>query len=712
MRIRPMGGFYQVPQKCRISVRMMNPQLSTFRSGALRFRWLAIPLVLAVYFTLITTSNGVPALRHDWNWPDYYWPFLNAISGWSEQGIGSAGPFVNNYVLVVLLAPIGAVIGPYPTLFAFEFAIGLATLLAARRLAITVGCEEIAANAAAAFALFNPWVYTKVVAGHLPMIVAYAATMALLSEAMREKPRPEICALAVAFTLPQLQFFLPALLVAIALVFRERMWLPVATWAVMGAPILLGVIFRAKEFGATPVTLTWEQTQSVAPVSALLLSGYFAKYTLGFDKLGVIAISLVVAVALAGLVLAWRSRRIVAVGAATAFMLVAAMGLRGPAAGAFAGALTNVPALGLYRELYDLIAYVAIGYLVLCAVAATRHVVLLSMLCAAALILIAGWTAFSPARQWANRGTLPAIPSLAPPLTRFALMPPFQPLRYGDRFAGLDPDSSVRAESVVSINEEVPAWPEDVALARYQRTKDWRPLANLSVSEISNRPWYSSASRELSEQLALAPLQATSDWERHPFSVTIPALPEVSLIPTPSAQSIPSDPGAGDVFFGDVAGLRGEGVPVEWGGFERPRTVVPGNRFVHATDGWVDARLGFAADPELGQPFGGALTTSSSELLTLSGGRFGARVRAGCTAHRRREYADGEHRRIPLDSYPIGCRARSLSRFVRCGARRQSAVRPAASRRGGALYPGPCQTIRTVAATNGGGRRPARCIEV
>jgi hypothetical protein len=585
-----------------------------------QIRQLAIPGVLAAYFALIVMSNGVPALRHDWNWPDYYAPFLNAISGWSEQGIGGAGLFVNNYLLVSLLAPVGALAGPFATLFVFVYGIAVGVLLAARKLAGAMGATALAATAVSAFALFNPWVYTKLVAGHLPMIVAYAATMVLASEAMRAKPRAAVCALAIAFTVPQLQFFVPALAIAIIVALRSRIWSPAATWLVVGGPTLLGLLFRAKEFATTPLTLPWEQAQSIAPLSAVLLSGYFAKYTLGFDKLGYGAVAVIVILVVAGFVLSWPSRSALVIGAVTVCALVIAMGLRGPAAGLLAAIFLKVPAFALYRELYDVIGYVAIGYVVFAAVAASRNALFLSALCVAVLLLMGAWMHFSPARQWADRASLPTLANVARPQTRFALLPPFQPLRYEERFAGLDPDAVIRAESVTPVNEEVPTWPEDSALVRYQRTGDWRPLADLSVSEITNRTWYTSARRELLEQLALATPRETSDRERIPFSVGIPAIPEVSLIATPPVVAVPSEPGAGAVFFGDVAGLRGHDVPAAWALYERPTPVGTENQFVHASDGWVDARLGFASDPELGQPFGGALTTNPSATLSLNGG--------------------------------------------------------------------------------------------
>ncbi|MBV8172176.1 MAG: hypothetical protein JO219_09645, partial [Candidatus Eremiobacteraeota bacterium] len=578
---------------------------------------MAVPAVLAIYFTLLVTANGVPALRHDWAWPDFYQPLAWAASGWSAAGIGEPNAFVNNYAAQSLLALLGVIFPPLVTLMVFVFAIALGVLLAARSLALRVSGSELVADAVAAVALLNPWVYTEIVAGHLPMVLAYAATMALAAEILKREPRAERSALAVALTIAQMQFFVPALVGAIVLLVRNRLWLPLAAWFVAGSATIVGVIFGAREFASTPLTQAWEQTQSVAPRSALLLTGYFAKYTIGFDKLGVVPETLVVAVALIGLAFGWRRRSVLAAAIVTVVALLVAMGLHGPAAPLIGPIFALVPAAGLYRELYDVIGFAAIGYVVLCASAGARNPVPVALLGIAALLFLLCWTRFTPTSQWANRDRLPHVALDPRPLTRFALTPPFQPLRYDDRFGGLDPDAYVRENAFTPLNGPVPLWPEDSALATYAQTGDAAALAALSVSAIANRPWYAAASNELAEQLAIRPVTAPLPAR---LVADVRPLPEVSLVGIPQSSDVANHPGDGAVFFGDVAGISGAGVPRAWANYVKPRAVNAPGTYVKAADGWVDARLGFAALPAIGQAFGGALTTNGRALLQVAGG--------------------------------------------------------------------------------------------
>ena len=555
-------------------------------------------------------ANGIPALRHDWFWPLQFGGghdvFLAAAGAWQTQGIGAPNPFVNNYLLVAFLLPLEALFGAYGALLLFLFGLALAIALAARALAKVLGAGDMLAMTAAVFALFNPWTYTELVAGHGAMLVAYAATMALIAEAIGPAPRPVFCAAATAFTLPQLQFFVPALAVAAALAAVRRQWLPLGTWIAAGAANLIGIAFTARTLAHTPLTAAWEQTQSLAPIKAVLLSGYFARYADGYDHFGAYAVACIAALALAGCAQAGRSKAVAVAALLTAFMLAIAMGLHGPLAAVLPTLFERIPALGLYRELYDVIGYVAIGYVILGVSAAARQPPLAGVFAAAALALALLWTWHSPARLWADRRALPQIPIVAEPDTRIALLPPFQPLSYRGKYSGLDPDAYPRANGVTALNESVPVWPEDAALASYVRDGDVKPLAALSVSEIATRPWYSMTARELQEQLAL-PIQPVQPDAA--LSIVRPrAVPIVSLIRTPPAVAIANHVGAGAIFFGDAAN------------FAAPRIVQPSQRYVHASDGWVDARLGFAAAPELAQPFGGALTTSDGELQALPGG--------------------------------------------------------------------------------------------
>jgi hypothetical protein len=578
-----------------------------------RHGWLIASSVLASYFALNVGANGIPALRHDWFWP-LQWGgthdvFLAAAGAWQTQGIGSPNPFVNNYLLVAFLVPLEALFGAYGALLLFLFGVALAISLSARALAIVFGANELLAMVAAGFALFNPWTYTEIVAGHGAMLVAYAATMALLAEAMRPAPRTAVCAAATAFTLPQLQFFAPSLAIVAGLAAFRHRWLPLATWVVAGAANFIGIAFAVRAFARTPLTQAWEQTQSLAPIKAVLLSGYFARYADGYDHFGAYAVACIAALALVGCAQVPRSKAVIVTALLTALVLVTAMGVRGPFASILPFLYERFPAIGLYRELYDLIGYVVIGYVILGVTAASRHALFAGAFAAATAALALLWTWHSPTHFWVDRRSLPQIPVVALPNTRIALLPAFQPLSYRGSFSGLDPDAYPRADGVTALNESVPAWPGDAALASYARDGDVRSLAALSVTEIASRPWYSMTTREFEEQIAL-PIKTITSSQRvtAPLVAQLTAVPIVSLIRTPPAVAIADRIGGGAVFFGDIAN------------FAPPNVLQPSKRYVHAADGWVDARLAFAVYPELAQPFGGALTTSHTDVLALPAG--------------------------------------------------------------------------------------------
>jgi len=525
------------------------------------------------------------------------------------QGIGAPNPFVNNYLLAAAVVPAEALLGAYGALLLFLFAVAFAIVLAARTLALRAGANDAIAIVAATFALYNPWTYTQLIAGHGAMLVAYAATMALIAESLRTPTRPALAAGALAFTLPQLQFFVPALAIAIWLTLTKRCWLPLATWIVAGAPTFVGVLAAHRSLAAVPVTAAWEQTQSLRPLKALLLSGYFARYADGHDHIGAYAVALIVLVAIAGVV-AGRTRLTVAALVCTAIVLLVAMGAYGPL-GAFIGALVErVPAAGLYRELYDLIGYVVIGYTILAVAGALRGRALFAAFAAATAALLILWVHHSPTAFWADYRALPQIAIDAQQQTRIALMPPFQPLSYHGSYSGLDPDAYPRANDVSTLNEAVPAWPGDAALARFAilgRTED---LASLSVSEIVTRPWYAMTVREFNEQIAVplaASAQAPAAGAQYATALHITPVPILSLVRVPPLVSIGDRIGAAARFFGDA-------------GYPRPQLVNAPRTYVHASEGWVDVRLAYAVQPELAQPFGGALTTQSAAPLTLPGG--------------------------------------------------------------------------------------------
>jgi hypothetical protein len=155
----------------------------------------------------------------------------------------------------------------------------------------------------------------------------------------------------------------------------------------------------------------------------------------------------------------------------------------------------------------------------------------------------------------------------------------------------------------------------DAALARYAIEGDGRWLAALGVSSVTNRPWLSSDRAAQSFQTALA---RPSTGAPSSALTYLKPQPLVAMLPLPNIVTFVDDLGAGDVLFADAADVRGQAVPTSWASY-RPLIPVPApNRFVNASDGWVDARLSFAADPRLAQAFGGAATTSANDLLSLA----------------------------------------------------------------------------------------------
>ncbi len=89
-----------------------------------------------------------------------------------------------------------------------------------------------------------------------------------------------------------------------------------------------------------------------------------------------------------------------------------------------------------------------------------------------------------------RRASYPHPVVAAPPFTRVALLPAFQPLALrGGGGDGADPDAHVYPGGVATLNEYFPTYPVDMALARYEQTGDDRALRALASREIVPRPW-------------------------------------------------------------------------------------------------------------------------------------------------------------------------------------------------------------------------------
>jgi hypothetical protein len=375
----------------------------------------------------------------------------------------------------------------------------------------------------------------------------------------------------------------------------------------------------AAEYGAfrgVPLTLAWELSQSVPPAAAAHLSGYFAGYAQSIDPFDAWPMAIVLGIALFGIGAAWRTSAAAVIAVTALLSLGIAAGLRGPLSAAMLWIFTHVAAAALYRELFDVLGFTAIAYAAAVSLASARSRAASMVLLACGMAFFASWIVWSPWTWWVPADSIPKPAIVAQPDTRFALLPPFQPMTFGGRGSGLDPDAYARGP-VSPLNVQAPQYPVDAALARYAIEGDGRWLAALGVSSVTNRPWLSSDRFAQGFQSALArpATGAASSAIKY-----LKPQPLVALLPLPAIVGFVDDLGTGDVFFADAADVKGQNVPQSWAAYRPLIPVLAPNRYVNASDGWVDARLSFAADPRLAQAFGGAATASAIDLLPLAAG--------------------------------------------------------------------------------------------
>lgn len=579
----------------------------------------------ALFFPLLLTlfvAVTLPALRQDWNWFPFQGELRQTLSfgtsGWIPIGIGAPRPYPTTYVITVVILALRLIAGNHLAFFLFVFGIAVFCALAARTIAVAAGAGYVGQVAAIIFALFNPWVYTKIVAGHLFMIVAVAALVLLAAEITAQHPRTAACVFYGAVVLCQIQFYLLSIPLLVWLVLRRKTVLPLISAIILGGSIAAGIVLDRSTLLQVPYTVAWEQSQSIHLQDAVLLKGYFTGYASHFSGMwtvGMLTVSLLAGVG-SYLTLRWKPK-FLPLTFVTCVVLIASTGVYGPATEVFVWCVEHVHESGLFRELYDLLGLVAFAYVGLCAIAVSRWKRLGPVWLFASLACLAVWISFPPSRYWVAAESLPPVHLFSAENTRFALIPAFQPLRFGGHGSGTDPDAYPRRGNFTPINEYLPSYPSSVALGRIlYNGRDTSMLRALSVSVILERPWYKSDVSALREQ------EAFQDSGRHTaddrsIEMRLKPVPELSIGEIPAVGSLDTNIGAGNVFYGDVAGLRGAGVPVEWKTFGSISVIEPTNRFVNARDGWVDSRLAFREMPSLGQQFGGAATSNPRSLLPV-----------------------------------------------------------------------------------------------
>jgi hypothetical protein len=563
-------------------------------------------LAAALLFAAFVTAKGVPTLRHDWTWPvdgNAIPSFAGAsFNGWLSDSLGAPNPHPTTYLIAVPIVAIMWLAGPLVALIFFAAVTGYACMRAASRAASEWGAQWPCAVGIGCFALFNPWVYNQVVAGHLVMVLAYAGLIGLFAEMLRGRAASPVgLALWIVLVEAQLQFFILAMLALVAFACGTRKWLPPVAGILVALPSIVGLIAERGALLNIPYEVEWQTNQSVAPGPLLGLGGYFAGYA---DRLGTMASVAVWVVLVLALLGAIASRRRIAaaiiLGAAVVFY-VAILGLHGPLATPYTWIVRNVPESGVYRELYDGAGIIAASLALLACAAAARVRASGYAALAAGITLPITWALHPPSDLWIGAAKYPHPSVAAAPFTRVALLPAFQPLALrsgsGD---GADPDVFVYPHVVPTINEYFPTYPVDMALARYEQTGDDGALRALGVTQIVPRPWLVS---NVQGGIGLAGASLAPAARRAAPAIArglSDATPLLSQCSVPRIVDAGAPLGACDVFFGDMPG------------YGAISAIAPPSDSIDARTAWIDARLTFSEVPALAQALGGALTQSTA----------------------------------------------------------------------------------------------------
>ncbi|MGH7716540.1 MAG: hypothetical protein ACREML_11155, partial [Vulcanimicrobiaceae bacterium] len=473
-----------------------------------------LPFVPAVAaFVFAGAGNGIPALRHDWEVPATTGAeagyFQSMYEGWLPYGIG----YPIAYPTTFLLGFIGRVIAmlhvpPWWLLVVWLLAIAIFIAACSVRAFAALKAPPWAAVAGATLAICNPWVYNELVAGHLPMIAAYGACIGIAGELCTRTPRAGVLAALAIVAMMQIQFGIVAGTIVFVWLLVHRRWIAASTIFAVAAPTMLGIVAYHGLMGGIPYLLTWQNVQSVSQSQGILLSGYFAHYASGM--LGIVRwpIRVFAAAPFAAILAAFVWKRPALALCALAFVpLLLASGSKGPIGPLYTFAVAAVPQTGVYRELYDLIGFVAVGYVCSLAVVTARIRALAWLALAAAAPLVAAWFVYPASAHWIDARTIPQ-PPVAKNGYRYALMPPFVPMRMRGRGSGLDPDTIPSFGLPQPVNKYVPytpMFPVDNALAEYAATGNATMLGALGVSAVYARPYLESDTASLRHSISGMP---------------------------------------------------------------------------------------------------------------------------------------------------------------------------------------------------------------
>lgn len=552
--------------------------------------WLTITVVAAIVVVSVL-RYGIPTLRHDWRTPAYpgatdTW-LATFFEPWLDAGIGAPQPYPTFYLVGFVVWPFHLLKAPLAILSMFIFASALLTVLAGKALARNLGAPWYAALAVGAFCVLNPWVYAKYVAGHIVMVLAFGFGLALIAELLRDRPRSPHLILWSALAVTQIEFCALAGPLLLIWSIRNRRFAPLAAFAIALLPIALGLAGRYEAILNTPYLLPWQADQSVSPLSGLLMQGY--NYAGAFQPFSVVLWALVLIAISGAMLLRRRAAVIVALLALGCWLL--ATGTTWFFAPAYRFLVLNLPQSGIFRELYDLIAVLVAGYAIGLSAAAARSKILGTLVTVACALLVLPWLLSPVSNFFVPAGDLPQIALPASPASRVALFPAFQPLSFEGRGSGVDPDAYIQTGLAHPINQAETTFPLTSALVNAERG-DNRELEALGVTQITERPYFSSDDAALRMQVAALPAQPRVTSQQ------LLGLPLLSLVSDPVIAAAPFDPAQDAVFVGDVSDID-------------LTRFMPDRSTLDPRNAWIDIRLLTLAHPEIQSPLGGVYTSGT-----------------------------------------------------------------------------------------------------
>jgi len=452
----------------------------------------------------------------------------------------------------------------------------------------------------AMFAALNPWVYSEYVAGHIFMVLAYALLLALLAETRRHKPREWILIILAGLLVIQIEFFLLAVIPFLVWCWRHRILKPAAATLIAAMPLALGIVALFPQILATPYLLSWQSAQSVPLNEGWLLLGYQFHYAAEFDRIRIALFCYGVL----GIVGAWicvRNRRDIVTLSLSLTCLIFATGTTWAIAPLYSFLVVNFTESGVFRELYDLIGLVAIGYVV--ALSATaRHVIAVGVLVALSAVLTAPWLTRPISSFVVDALAIPPAPLAKSPQTRTALYPAFQPLQFRHRGSGYDPDAYNRSGYSLPINQPFPSFPVENALAVLANTGNSSQLAALGVAYVISRPYLNADGPLLENQTAFSAKSAKAVVTSRRVARPFPLAAVYSV--QPQIVSIGNSPDEYAVFVGDTGSAASQFT-----------TLRASRQTTNPAIDWVDSRLAYMGRPEWGTAFGGVATSSRKALL-------------------------------------------------------------------------------------------------